>query len=533
MRKNSLDLAWLAVWPVIGVLVWVYYGDTLQWYLVADDFGMLEKGLWGFRLLLTYYCPPHWLPVPNLFFHIFYQLFGVHYSWWHLTSLVLHTFNALLAMVLVSEIYPGKKMTKFLTPVFFVTFAMNYEVVFYISGIFYSLMASMYLLAIVCYSRYLRMSVSNAGNTKMRRMGMLAITAFLMVLALLTQEASSFLIITLFAWELAVHNRNINLPLLEYAKGFYRHTGKYFLLGGMLVLLFCIRFRAFGFPSMSHPSVPSAEEILVNYARAAAYLVFPFSPLLAFEIQRDTIIPIFAILLVSFLLVFWKCKNSRFPLVNIVIALSPTLLFSIIQARYLYLASIFCSMLLASAIDGLADAVSSGVGRAKTAIKLSIVALACFPILFLDKQMLDRRIKEWQKASELSLRIDSFLASTYKTPEMVAGKTLVFLNLPEGVPSSEVWPAYVALVCTHCRFNLMFDRIVASIANVQLYCLPADIIVAFTDTNVFAYAPVIEREALRNMCASPSYDVYVWDSVNERLRQFCESRESIKNGMPQ
>ncbi|MBI5116002.1 hypothetical protein HZA56_05970 [Candidatus Poribacteria bacterium] len=513
MKKIPVALRRTTLVLVLIVLVRIYFGECVGFYFVCDDFALVERGLWPFPLLLKYTAGSHWIPAANVFFHALYCLFGTKYSLWHFVSLALHVLNAYLVMLIAFRIFRNE-FVGILSSIIFLTFSMNYEAVIWITGLCNLLMTLAYLLTLICFDGYLRS----------RRPALLAATALLMLVSLSTLESSIFLIIMLFAWELLVHNPRDDTRFLAFLRNLRSNVLKYFLLGALMVLFLLFRLSILDFTMLAQASVPSLAEIPVNYARAVAYLVFPYIPALAVEVGRDNIVGVFVALLAVLSFVVRKYRKCRFPIVAVFIALTPTLLLSFIQARYLYLSSAFSSILFGAAIAGLGDLASRGVARAHAAfsrpayVKLVVVALLCPPILFMEKQMLERRMQEWRKASEWSIRIDEFIRERYRSAEDLSDKMLVFVNMPDGVPSVEVWPAYVARTSMQARVNLLMGRIMN---NVKTYALPADILTAFTASEVFADAPRIDRQTLTAMCSNPSYNVYTWDPAYERLKEFC------------
>ncbi len=157
---------------LILIVVLAAYQYIFQIYFLSDDFNLLAGSSRWMTSVEEFF-----RPLPHLLIHIFYQCFGLHLLPYHLLSLFLHYFSALLVYLLLRKLIVNKFFA-LAGGVLFASLFLISEAVFWISAVTTLLVTVFYLLGLYLYLEYL-------GKSKK---SYLILALLSLVMALLSKE---------------------------------------------------------------------------------------------------------------------------------------------------------------------------------------------------------------------------------------------------------------------------------------------------------------------------------------------------------
>lgn len=390
---SSWRAAYLALPPLVAALtslntLWnEFASDDLQQVLgnaLIKSFGNLPRAFtvsgWAFSSNdIRFAADAYYRPMLNVLFTINYGLFGPVAWGWHLTNLLIHSAAAVLVFVVLNEM-TGRRWVALITALLFAAHPVHVESVAWISGVTDPMLAVFVLLAFYFYLKFRR---SN-------RIQWIAIAGAFYLLALMCKETALALPLIIIYCELVHFNedsplkRRITLartPLLAFAFP--------------LVVYFFLRYVALGTPWLSGDSINPLDYglrttplALVKYLKL---LLIPFgysfqhyTTLVGSLARPAFIVPVLIIAVVAAAIWLSKSRLLRFAAMWFAIWVAPSLAVlrqydpeSLIQERYLYLASIGFCLALALGIEWLSQRKLFGApgSRAAAVVTVAIVLL--------------------------------------------------------------------------------------------------------------------------------------------------------------
>jgi hypothetical protein len=162
---------------IIMSFVFILNYPKLHLYFLSDDFAFIYF-YQHLSQVFTATAIYHLNPVPQFFvFYLGNRLAGFNPVYYHILTLLLHLINVFLVFKLAGLLFRNK-LTSAVASLLFAVYFMNYEVVYWMTGIFYILLTVFYISTLLLLIRYL--------NEKKKIYYALFVSAF--ALALLTME---------------------------------------------------------------------------------------------------------------------------------------------------------------------------------------------------------------------------------------------------------------------------------------------------------------------------------------------------------
>ena len=139
----------------IAAFVFMLNYQKLYLYFLSDDFWFV----WRYRYLKDVFSTSasyHVNPVTQFFiFYLGNGIAGFNSLYYHFITLALHILNVLLVFKLAQTLFCNK-WTSLAASLLFATYFMNYEVIYWITGIFYILLTFFYILTLLFFITYLK-----------------------------------------------------------------------------------------------------------------------------------------------------------------------------------------------------------------------------------------------------------------------------------------------------------------------------------------------------------------------------------------
>jgi len=436
---------------IIGFIFILNY-PKLHLYFLSDDFWFIYRYRY-LKDVLEASAPYHVNPVPQFFiFYLGNLLAGFNPLYYHVITLLFHTFNVLLVFKLAEILFRNKWIST-VSSLLFTTYFMNYEVVYWITGIFYILLTTFYISALLFFIQYL--------NEKKKIYYALFVITF--SLAVLTMEQGVTLLGACILCEIFVSDflRRLKSSPHWKQKGlfFVKNFTKKYTLPVIIIMLFLIFKKWINqgfvvnihtFPSFIktifgmiwHLLIPYPYGIGTSQWNHRIYLtLFLFGTLsylfLRKYTQRD------------------KLKSKSEPILNSDMALYlflfgcilnyviPQSIATILQPRYFYLPSVFSVILLGNLLIKSISIAAKSQNNIRMILH-SVVAIFITVSIPVNIGFLVTQYHHWQTASIITKNIlnDTGLFLS----EDMNGQNLYYVNLPDGVykRSHPGWPdAYI------------------------------------------------------------------------------------------
>ncbi|MGZ4826201.1 MAG: tetratricopeptide repeat protein [Terriglobales bacterium] len=351
---------------IVLAVTFLVYAGTLQFEFVYDDLGQIvaNPAVQSWKYFPLYFRANVWMqqlsvgnyyrPLFLAWFLVNYTLFGLHPSFWHLTTVLAHVGVTALVFVLALRLTRDRRVA-LIAALLFGLHPVHLESVAWISGVTDSLMALLLMPAFLSYLNY----------RQGRGQGWLILSLALYAVALLSKETAVVLPALLFAYECTygadagswhARVRGALLPLLS----FVVVTGAYLVARAQA--LHGIAHKTVELPlSIALLTVPSALWWYIRLLVAPFGLsVFYDTPYVTHVSMKYVMWPAVGIALTAGLLVWWW-RKKRSPLVAfasvwLLLPILPLLNLTVlpmgdfIHDRYLYLPSVGFSLLLATAL---------------------------------------------------------------------------------------------------------------------------------------------------------------------------------------
>ena len=445
---------YLAAFIIVFVLVLNY--PKLHLYFLSDDFTLLHR-YQSIKAVFQGSVSYHINPVPQFFvFYLGYWFAGLNPFYYHALTLLLHSINVLLVFKLTHTLLHNK-WTSMTAGLLFAVYFMNYEVVYWITGVFYLLLTLFYVSALLLFMQY--------RKEKKKKYYILFVTAF--ALCVFTMEQGVTLLAACMLCDLFV---------MRDVRRFSFHTWKErgdFLIGELKKYIAPIIIVAFFF-ILKHSMAPQFivnPQTFVSFVKTTIgmiwHLFIPYPYGVSNGIFYGTSqwnYRVYVILLGFVTTGYVLLKRYRdqrglagdadlsqrldpgiyaFLLGCMVSYVIPHSIATIMQARYFYLPSVFSSIILGSLFTKTLTDMKRTRSRARIFFHLTIVVFiaASIPV---NIKFLRNQLTQGATASQITRNIIND-TKRYLSDEGEP-KDLYFVNLPDGIYRQKEfgWPdAYV------------------------------------------------------------------------------------------
>ncbi|RJQ34151.1 hypothetical protein C4566_02385 [Candidatus Parcubacteria bacterium] len=417
------------VWLVFLFLALLIYGAILNDFFLSDDwhwFYLAQQRSVDWQILLTNYAGQKaggsYNPFLFLFYKFAFSILGLKYFWYHVVSIVLHSFNALLVFILAKKIFNLGKIGKshnwgVVAGILFLIWPVSVETITWIAAWAHVLPVSFYLLTLVSYFSY------RLENRK----SYIYYSLLFFILALLTKEISITLPIIILLWEIYFYSIN------KKNKQAIFYLPVYFVL---LVAFFILRYIStaivFGYYGQQELQFTFAKWVATLVPFISELFTFSFLRIPAFKavyyLTNPLAIFVLVILASYFYYLFLKKKWLTFTLIlTFLISLVPAILVGLHHTtfageRYLYLPlSFFIVWILYIFI------------KLKWNFKTKASLLLIFA--FISLLVIEYKKYLWQEASDLSRQI----ITSYQDLNLAPGQKLATVALPDNISGAEVY----------------------------------------------------------------------------------------------
>jgi hypothetical protein len=383
------------------------------------------------------------------------HLVGFNPLYYHIVTLLLHTMNVLLVFKLAHILF-NNKWISFAASLLFATFFMNYEVVYWVTGISYILLTIFYISTLLFFIRYL--------NEKKKKYYALFLTAFTLCIFTVEQGVSLLGACIILETLLPDNLRRLRLSSLKQKSFFLFKMASKYLLPLMVVASFIIlklsmqqrfvatrnTFQSFVkniYGVIWHLFIPYPYGIsngtLFNTSKWD-YRIFLFISIVVItsyffirhyrelgDISRDDKTTFSSDALTCFFL--FSC---------ILIYVIPQSVGTTIQARYFYLPSVFSAIILGSLFVRSLSYIVTYKTNIRVIFHLLIIIFigTSIPV---NIRFLNNQYGYWETASGITKTVIHDTSSYL--PEKDQYKDIYYVNLPDGIYWHDFgWPdAYV------------------------------------------------------------------------------------------
>jgi hypothetical protein len=454
---------------IIGFVFILNY-PKLHLYFLSDDFVFMRYLTEIFGARGSY----HMNPIPRFFFfYIGYHFVGLNPLYYHLITLLLHTANVLLVFKLAQKLLNNKWIST-VASLLFATYFMNYEVVYWITGIFYILLTLFFISTLIFFMRYLR--------KKNKIYYALFVTTF--ALAVFTMEQGITLLIACFLCEILIAGDSKGIQSSNWKQErlfIIRSTKKYIPPIISIILLFILKRlmdQRFVIGNTTFESFVGTTFAIIWY------LFIPYSKSIIYN-PLEWNYRIYLTLLVAGIIGYFLVKSRQqhnlrtegsaiyksdlriylFLLGCILGYVIPQSIAVGIQARYFYLPSVFSSIILGNLlIKNL-----SFIRRSKNHIRLlfhSVIIIFIVITFPVNIRFLNNQYTHWETASRITKNVIS--DTKLYLSDKIKGQYLYYVNLPDGIYSHNNfgWPdAYVFRNGISDAINLYYAKKNIGIVN--------------------------------------------------------------------
>lgn len=463
-RFPILDINNRYLKALIILIAFALFYKKLSLYFLSDDFWFI----WQYRNIQDVFNSSstyHLNPVPQfLIFYIGNILGGFNAIYYHVITLLLHTINILLVFKL-TEVLFNNKWTSMTASLLFISYFMNYEVIYWITGIYYILLTFFGLSSLLLLISYL--------NRKSIYIYLLFVTTFALTVFTLEQ---GFLLIGIYVlYETLISSSRSKIYMFstynirQKVLFVFKTAIKYVPLFIIISLFFIL--KAFMAQDFIAQKLTINSSIMV-FLSIMMYLFIPY-PL---AINNRMIIDIYLslsegyllyiILLTIFILlsilgiIFYRliCKyldriisNNGYAyfllFCSILVYIIPHSLATGLQARYFYFPSIFSSIILGNLfVTNISNFV---IPRNIISINIKNIFHIIF-ILFISVSVpvnikfLTSQYYNWEEASIITKNI--IRDTRFYISDRMEVKNVYYVNLPDGIYKTNRfgWPdAYI------------------------------------------------------------------------------------------
>lgn len=426
--------------------------QKLHLYFLSDDFVFLHA-YQNLRDVFTASATYHLDPVT--YFFIFYlgnRLIGLDPFYYHAVTLFLHIINVLLVYRLAYTLFRSKWIS-FASSLLFATYFMNYEVVYWVTGVFYILLTTFYISTLLFFVKYL----------DQRRTVYYSLFLATFTLALFTMEQGITLLGACIILELLLPANLDKLRLSTLKQKvllLLSGSTKYLLPFVIIILFFTLK------QSMQ-------QTLIVNHQTYATFLKTVYGMVwhlfvpYPYGVSKDILygterwdyrlflfIAISGITSYLFVRYLQKGDDSAadrrrifgsdaaacfFLFICILSDVIPQSISTVMQARYFYLPSVFSSILLGSLLVKNMSYLIKNDSRMRIMLHSSVIVFiaAAIPI---NITFLHDQYQYWREASEITKNV--IHDTEAHVPENVQGQNIYYVNLPDGVfgPKYFGWP---------------------------------------------------------------------------------------------
>jgi hypothetical protein len=431
---------------LIVAFVFVLNYQKLHLYFLSDDFWFV----WQYRYLKEVFSAStsyHVNPVTQFFiFYLGNRIAGFNALYYHFITLALHICNVLLVFRLAQTLFCNK-WTSLAASLLFATYFMNYEVVYWITGVFYLLLTFFYILTLLFFIEYL----------KEKNALFYALFGITFMLAVFTMEQGITLLGACILCEIVMSNhlKEQQPSGLKRARLFVLKSKKYMPPLIILIVFFILK------QSMKQQFIVNTQTMdsfFTTVFNTVWYLFVPYPYHIA-QSRFRIYLMLLGVGLISFVLmkrhrrqretagdnsVFdYEAIQYLFLFGCILSYVVPQSIATTIQARYFYLPSAFSSIILGNVLVTNLLPFLKSKNYVKYLLHLAIILFIGVSFL-VNIKFLHAQYGHWETASEITRNI---ISDTKKyLPEGKWGQNIYYVNLPDGIYSDNDfgWPdAYV------------------------------------------------------------------------------------------
>lgn len=410
------------IWLCYLLVAILIYFRVINNFFASDDFHWLSLAKnrpWDWSIFITNYEGSNiggsYNPILFIWWKIFYSIFGLHYQWYHVLSIVVHASNAYLVYILAKHIF-GKYQSKAaywasVSGLFFLIWPVQVEAVSWTAAWPHLLATFFYLLSLILYLQFL---------TK-KNIARIVASIIFFVLALLIKEIAMTLpvAILIFSW--------------QQSKIDWKKIWPYFVL---LFVFFVLRWQAtgqlfgyYGQSSLGFKVTDYAGNLMImfwdwataGYFRSLAYKFWYHFP---WVLASGALL-----FLLVYILFLWRSKKIERLYIFILLLISclPVLPLGLHRTtfageRYLYLPTTFFVIWFFALIANL-----------KINIKMKMFAI--FFIAICSVIIINHKNIIWSKAAVLSKQI----VSSYQFLDLQPHTRLLSMALPDNLDGAEVF----------------------------------------------------------------------------------------------
>jgi hypothetical protein len=410
------------IWLCYLLVASLIYFRVFNNFFASDDFHWLSLAKnrpWDWSIFVTNYeglrLGGSYNPVLFVLWKMFFNIFSLHYQWYHIVSMLLHASNAWLVYVLAKKILaknqPRSAYWASLCGLFFLIWPVQIEAISWIAAWPHLWATLFYLASLIFYIKYFEI--------KKKSYSILALVFF--ILALFTKEIAITLPVALFfiSWHL-----NYKIA--------WKKLLPFFLV---LIIFLFLRLSAtgqfFGYYGQANLAFKALEYLgnlaimfldwATGYFRVQAYKVWYRFPLFLAGAML--------VFLLVYILYLWRSKKRErfFIFALFILSCLPVLPLGMHRTtfageRYLYLPTVFFVIWFFSMMANLRLNIN------KKMFLIFFMAV-CSMIIINDKNII------WSKAAILSQKI----VASYADLHLEAGTKLISVALPDNVRGAEVF----------------------------------------------------------------------------------------------
>lgn len=431
LRKIIHYCPWF--WLFFLILTFLIFGKILSNFFVSDDWHWLwlaKNTAWSWQILFSNYEGTHlggsYSPFLIVVYKLVWPLFGLHYFYYHLVSLLVHATNAWLVFLLTNKILAvlavkNKKKLSLAAGILFLLWPTQVEAVAWLAAWPHLWATFFYLLALLFYFKL----------KENRQLKFLFLSGCFFILALTTKEIAISLPLVIFIWEAYFYSRPE--PNSGQVKPGWRNLVFYFLI---LLIFFCWRYRflglLFGYYGVSQLPWQGWEwsgqlgALLSDFFTASYLRVFYYK--VWYHYLHPLVILTFTLLAAYF---YYLAKRKFYLLAAIsfsfFLVLAPVLPLGLHRTtmegeRYLYLSSIFFVLWLIFVF-------------AKLKIHRQLKSFLFLLVIIASLVVINQKIIRWQQASSLARQI----VDSFSVLDLPNNQGLVSVALPDNLAGAQVF----------------------------------------------------------------------------------------------
>jgi len=350
---------------ILSLISFLSFLPALGLYFVGDDYSFLAIDQLTYPLFIH---PQiyHYVPIPWVILLILKYFFKTNPFPYHFLVLIIHIVNVLLVKK-ISALFFKRKIWQFICALLFSVFFANYEVVFWITGIFIALSFTFYLL---CFSYFAKL--------------------------LKNSNFKNFLLFNLF-FCLSILSHEYGLTVLIFCLGFMLYKSKInfkLLFPPALIFSIVSLIKAANINSSLLANSSNPRRFAVSLFNFITYAGFPnpfYWEILYIFKKNILVVSVFTLMTLIFsVLLIKKIINNKLVVYQISVIILSGILFSLTswtQMRYFYYFAFPSSIIWVCIFSKFKN---------KLLLKLSLILFIAPQIIFLMQ-----RTKEWTQASKI------------------------------------------------------------------------------------------------------------------------------------